>query len=119
MLNLMLHSLQPSHGGVNFILAQLYVGVNSASRSEMDVFPAQGDPPIQRTCPSAEMNGDGECMLSSSYQVSLVEEDTPKPVKAHRPIGRCARLDEWARIRSEGNFLFQEALSACFIGQRS
>ncbi len=28
MVNLMLHSLQPSHGGVNFILAQLYVGVN-------------------------------------------------------------------------------------------
>ena len=27
MLNFMLHSLQPSHGGVNFILAQLYVGV--------------------------------------------------------------------------------------------
>ena len=27
MMNLMLHSLQPSHGAVNFILAQLYVGV--------------------------------------------------------------------------------------------
>src|SRR6266487_1732393 len=27
MLNFMLHSLQPAHGGVNFILAQLYVGV--------------------------------------------------------------------------------------------
>jgi len=27
MLHLMLHSLQPSHGAVNFILAQLYVGV--------------------------------------------------------------------------------------------
>jgi carbonic anhydrase len=27
MLNFMLHSLQPSPGGVNFILAQLYVGV--------------------------------------------------------------------------------------------
>ena len=27
MLNFMLHSLQPSHGAVNFILAQLYVGV--------------------------------------------------------------------------------------------
>src|SRR6266487_5866557 len=27
MLNLMLHSLQPSHGAVNFILAQLYIGV--------------------------------------------------------------------------------------------
>src|SRR5436189_288923 len=25
----MLHSLQPAHGGVNFILAQLYVGVYS------------------------------------------------------------------------------------------
>jgi hypothetical protein len=27
MLNLMLHRLQPFHGAVNFILAQLYVGV--------------------------------------------------------------------------------------------
>ena len=27
MLNFMLHSLQPSHGAVNFILAQLYIGV--------------------------------------------------------------------------------------------
>ena len=32
MLNLMLHSLQPAHGGVNFILAQLYVGVYSMIR---------------------------------------------------------------------------------------
>ncbi len=31
MMNLLLHSLQPSHGGVNFILAQLYVGVYNAS----------------------------------------------------------------------------------------
>ncbi len=30
MLNFMLHSLQPSPGGVNFILAQLYVGVHTA-----------------------------------------------------------------------------------------
>ena len=30
MMNLMLHSLQPAHGAVNFILAQLYVGVNSS-----------------------------------------------------------------------------------------
>src|SRR5207247_5822906 len=29
MMNLMLHSLQPSHGAVNFILAQLYIGVNT------------------------------------------------------------------------------------------
>jgi hypothetical protein len=29
MMNLMLHSLQPSHGAVNFILAQLYTGVNT------------------------------------------------------------------------------------------
>jgi hypothetical protein len=29
--NFMLHSLQPSHGGVNFILAQLYVGVYTGS----------------------------------------------------------------------------------------
>ena len=28
MMNLMLHSLQPSRGAVNFILAQLYIGVN-------------------------------------------------------------------------------------------
>jgi len=28
MVHLMLHSLQPSHGAVNFILAQLYIGVN-------------------------------------------------------------------------------------------
>ena len=28
MMNLMLHSLQPSPGAVNFILAQLYIGVN-------------------------------------------------------------------------------------------
>jgi len=73
----------------------------------MDVFPAQGDPPIQRTWPSAEMNGDGESMVSSSFQVSYVEEDTPKPVKAHRPFGRCARLDEWDRIGSEGDPLFK------------
>ena len=32
MLNFMLHSLQPSHGGVNFILAQLYVGVYNLHR---------------------------------------------------------------------------------------
>jgi hypothetical protein len=30
MLTLMLHSLQPFHGAVNFILAQLYIGVNKA-----------------------------------------------------------------------------------------
>src|SRR6266516_1922313 len=29
MMNLMLHSLQPSRGAVNFILAQLYIGVNT------------------------------------------------------------------------------------------
>ena len=29
MINLILHSLQPSRGAVNFILAQLYIGVNS------------------------------------------------------------------------------------------
>src|SRR6266516_27109 len=29
MMNLMLHSLQPSHGAVTFILAQLYTGVNT------------------------------------------------------------------------------------------
>jgi hypothetical protein len=29
MMNLMLHSLQPAHGAVNFILAQLYTGVNT------------------------------------------------------------------------------------------
>src|SRR6266571_2573488 len=32
MLHLMLHRLQPSHGAVNFILAQLYVGVYSQRR---------------------------------------------------------------------------------------
>src|SRR5260221_6202950 len=32
MLNLMLHSLQPSHGAVNFILAQLYTGVNTIGK---------------------------------------------------------------------------------------
>src|SRR6266702_8932319 len=31
MMNLMLHSLQPSRGAVNFILAQLYIGVNTLS----------------------------------------------------------------------------------------
>ena len=30
MLNFMLHSLQPSRGAVNFILAQLYIGVNNS-----------------------------------------------------------------------------------------
>ena len=29
MINLILHSLQPSRGAVNFILAQLYIGVNN------------------------------------------------------------------------------------------
>jgi hypothetical protein len=29
MINLILHSLQPSRGAVNFILAQLYIGVNT------------------------------------------------------------------------------------------
>src|SRR6266704_5908970 len=29
MMNLILHSLQPSRGAVNFILAQLYIGVNT------------------------------------------------------------------------------------------
>ncbi len=33
MLNLMLHSLQPSHGAVNFILAQLYTGVYTVEHS--------------------------------------------------------------------------------------
>jgi hypothetical protein len=32
MMNLMLHSLQPSRGAVNFILAQLYIGVNIRAR---------------------------------------------------------------------------------------
>src|SRR5205807_9271440 len=31
MMNLMLHSLQPSRGAVNFILAQLYIGVNTGA----------------------------------------------------------------------------------------
>ena len=31
MINLMLHSLQPFHGAVNFILAQFYSGVNKGS----------------------------------------------------------------------------------------
>jgi hypothetical protein len=31
MVNLMLHSLQPFHGAVNFILAQLYIGVHSCA----------------------------------------------------------------------------------------
>jgi hypothetical protein len=31
MMNLMLHSLQPAHGAVNFILAQLYIGVNNVA----------------------------------------------------------------------------------------
>jgi hypothetical protein len=34
MLNLMLHSLQPSHGAVNFILAQLYTGVNTGEEPQ-------------------------------------------------------------------------------------
>ena len=42
MLNLMLHSLQPSHGVVNFILAQLYTGVNSG-RCEAKKGPDSGD----------------------------------------------------------------------------
>jgi hypothetical protein len=33
MINLILHSLQPSRGAVNFILAQLYIGVNSCAAS--------------------------------------------------------------------------------------
>ncbi len=37
MVNLMLHSLQPSPGVVNFILAQLYVGVNTALSSHAEV----------------------------------------------------------------------------------
>jgi len=35
-MNLMLHSLQPSHGAVNFILAQLYTGVNTKGESSAD-----------------------------------------------------------------------------------
>src|SRR5437868_9612082 len=35
MMNLMLHSLQPSRGAVNFILAQLYIGVNTSAIFEM------------------------------------------------------------------------------------
>src|SRR5260370_2979003 len=34
MLNLMLHRLQPFHGAVNFILAQLYVGVYTSTMAE-------------------------------------------------------------------------------------
>src|SRR5256885_15492696 len=33
MINLILHSLQPSRGAVNFILAQLYIGVNMQGQS--------------------------------------------------------------------------------------
>ncbi len=36
MLHLMLHSLQPSHGAVNFILAQLYVGVHKGGRLKFE-----------------------------------------------------------------------------------
>jgi len=34
MITLILHSLQPSRGAVNFILAQLYIGVNTAEVTE-------------------------------------------------------------------------------------
>jgi hypothetical protein len=49
MMNLMLHSLQPSHGAVNFILAQLYTGVNRGTRRERLTFGKEGSwGPIQR-----------------------------------------------------------------------
>ena len=36
MMNLMLHSLQPSHGAVNFILAQLYTGLDSTYHDDQE-----------------------------------------------------------------------------------
>src|SRR5437588_11730343 len=36
MMNLILHSLQPSRGAVNFILAQLYIGVNIVDDYQQD-----------------------------------------------------------------------------------
>src|SRR5467141_4065598 len=41
MLNLMLHRLQPFHGAVNFILAQLYVGVYTLAQDTLQVLREQ------------------------------------------------------------------------------
>ncbi len=42
MLNFMLHSLQPYHGVVNFILAQLYSGVNTAAEVRRQLIAQKG-----------------------------------------------------------------------------
>src|SRR5437588_6948062 len=46
MMNLILHSLQPSRGAVNFILAQLYIGVNIVDDYQQDWDTLRG----QRRC---------------------------------------------------------------------
>ena len=43
MLNFMLHSLQPSPGAVNFILAQLYIGVYNKKGKLVKADPFKGE----------------------------------------------------------------------------
>src|SRR5438876_4086574 len=62
----MLHSLQPSHGGVNFILAQLYVGVYKTDRFLLVRAAPGWSEPGNRRCSSSNRRHSCEGRVNSS-----------------------------------------------------
>lgn len=95
-MNLMLHSLQPSHGAVNFILAQLYVGVNTVIGHAPERVTTDGHASYPRAV--RETLGDHVQHRTNKYLNNRLEQDHRGIKQRYYPMHGFGNFEAAARF---------------------